>query len=690
MKFAQYLEDTQTPEWRRKYINYKLLKKRISAIRQTYATQNAAQSPTATQVNPEPAVTSEASNMHATSAPNLLHPTISVESTKSSPSHHSEPVDTPSSNNGLGVPTEQRHQRPLSYRSQTAPAPIDSRQRPSRGRVPSFSHLFSSSSSRRFTKLAGPKLHPFSELPLHELMRLLSPPELAFFSTLDAEIEKIEAFYVAKEQEMKNHTELLALQLHELDEHRKLFDAAYPSGTSAMDPLILKFKSKLVKDEEAVLATAKDKGKATINKTVDKLLDNATSSNVQLFQEGNSNLAVQPRLDPEEYQSARRKLKKAVLEHYRGLETLYNYRILNLTGIRKALKKFQKVTKIAAQDAYTTEKVDKTAFASEVGVRSMMDEMEEMYITRFAHGDKKEGLNHASLWSTFVTGLYKSFQPSVRDSIPGWDGLLFVYGVFLIPVVFSVLLGLNITAWSRARINYVFIFEFDLLTRLDHREYFTIPTLLLATLCYSFWLSFAQIGAPTVSPTIWPAVWLGFTTIIMLDPFPILFKSSRYWLLRNVAKLLASGTRRVEFSDFWLGDQFCSLVFTLSNLNLVDFLVDWSILRVDVPHPLLRKDLVYSNHIYLYYFAILSNILIRFIWGSLKMTRRFQWNFFRVESEHIGNVDQYRVTREVPLPYSLDGPRGYDADDDEEGSPSRTWIPQRAIRLRQKRAVPEV
>ncbi|KAJ7276061.1 EXS-domain-containing protein [Mycena haematopus] len=299
----------------------------------------------------------------------------------------------------------------------------------------------------------------------------------------------------------------------------------------------------------------------------------------------------------------------------------------------------------------------------------------------------------------------------------------------------------------------------------------------------------------------------------MLDPFPILFKSSRYWLVKNVAKLLASGTRRVEsvlkFSDFWLGDQFCSLVFPLSSLTLVvcvyadgfssnwrhcgsssrfwplsfalailpflvrviqsikrytdsglnshlinagkygagivsylcyfiwrhkgggygrsfavwvffqtiysitlpvgqDFLMDWSILRLDVPYPLLRKELVYSNHIYLYYFAIPSNILIRFIWilyipaqgpdmmlrsfigGFCEMLRRVQWNFYRVENEHLGNVDQYRVTREVPLPYSLDEPRVYDADDDEDGSPPRTWMPQRAIRLRQKRPVPEV
>ncbi|KAF8186993.1 EXS family-domain-containing protein [Mycena galopus ATCC 62051] len=35
-----------------------------------------------------------------------------------------------------------------------------------------------------------------------------------------------------------------------------------------------------------------------------------------------------------------------------------------------------------------------------------------------------------------------------------------------------------------------------------------------------------------------------------------------------------------------------------------DFLVDWSILRVNVTYPLLRQELIYSNHIYLYYFAI--------------------------------------------------------------------------------------
>ncbi|KAJ7269846.1 EXS-domain-containing protein [Mycena rebaudengoi] len=274
----------------------------------------------------------------------------------------------------------------------------------------------------------------------------------------------------------------------------------------------------------------------------------------------------------------------------------------------------------------------------------------------------------------------------------------------------------------------------------------------------------------------------------MLDPFPILFKPSRYWLLKNVGKLLISGSRRVEFTDFWLGDQFCSLVFTLSNLPLIgcvyskrldadwrkcgtpsslwpltfllavlpflvrliqsirryvdskltthlvnagkygagivsyfcyflwrhrgghhdasfvlwilsnassatyalvwDFLMDWSIFRPHARNLLLRQDLLYSQP--LYYFAIASNTVIRFLWvlyiprkgpdmmlrssfvGFLEVLRRWQWNVYRLENEHLGNVDQYRVTREVPLPYSLDA-RGDGDEEDGRAEIQKEW-----------------
>ncbi len=47
--------------------------------------------------------------------------------------------------------------------------------------------------------------------------------------------------------------------------------------------------------------------------------------------------------------------------------------------------------------------------------------------------------------------------------------------------------------------------------------------------------------------------------------------------------------------------------------------------------------------------------LRNFIFAMLEMLRRWQWNFFRVETEQVGNTDQYRISKDVPLPYRFEG-----------------------------------
>ena len=68
---------------------------------------------------------------------------------------------------------------------------------------------------------------------------------------------------------------------------------------------------------------------------------------------------------------------------------------------------------------------------------------------------------------------------------------MYIYAILLIPVLFSLLVGTNLGVWSKARINYAFIFgacitpssylllmfvltELDVRTQLDHREYFEV------------------------------------------------------------------------------------------------------------------------------------------------------------------------------------------------------------------------
>lgn len=50
------------------------------------------------------------------------------------------------------------------------------------------------------------------------------------------------------------------------------------------------------------------------------------------------------------------------------------------------------------------------------------------------------------------------FRTDTRDAIQGWDALMYIYAVFFVPTLFTLLVGTNLLVWSHSRINYVFIF----------------------------------------------------------------------------------------------------------------------------------------------------------------------------------------------------------------------------------------
>ena len=69
-------------------------------------------------------------------------------------------------------------------------------------------------------------------MSLRELIPLLSPAEAAFFTALDAELDKIEGFFLDREKEFLARGRVLKEQLEELGEHRRLFYVrphAFPS-----------------------------------------------------------------------------------------------------------------------------------------------------------------------------------------------------------------------------------------------------------------------------------------------------------------------------------------------------------------------------------------------------------------------------------------------------------------------------
>lgn len=158
---------------------------------------------------------------------------------------------------------------------------------------------------------------------------------------------------------------------------------------------------------------------------------------------------------------------------------------------------------------------------------------------------------------------------------------MLVYATLFIPVLFSLMVGINVLVWTKLRINYAFIFGeynttsttnqsptprivgLDVKSKIDYQQYIEvrrppasrtflpiihekIPAILLSTLCFSFWLSFSQIGSRTSLHTHWPLIWLGFNTLILCNPFPVCYRSSRAWLFKRFVSLIIAGVRRVE------------------------------------------------------------------------------------------------------------------------------------------------
>jgi hypothetical protein len=626
MKFGQYLHDTQTPEWKKAYIDYRGLKKRINAIRKSQ--QGFDSYVLSSDESPDESVPPRPSDLDSN---DLVLGT-----------HFSEPRTSinlaPSTIPNRGITLREYPARDSASTTEQVQSSLGTSSSTKDRRFSTRSGAFNLTSLRAATRAAqrksfsswhngisdGSQRHPppLTALPLRELLDHLTLHEVSFFTMLDAQLDKVESFYIAREKEMLDRSYMLQIQLNELNDHRTLFHKAYtqvswissaftatknklglkpltPKVSQAkfavsLGPSVLPYKSTRDAspgDGESAASTSARPALPTIRKSgkrsKDPEQDDDSGEEADSIKDVKKKYPIPLSADPDSYLYAKRKLKKAVLEHYRGLEVLHNYRVLNITGFRKALKKFEKVTKISVQEQYMSEKVEKCAFASDKPVRQMMTQMEDMYAAAFARGDKKQankrlrtgGSTRTHHFSAFRAGVYlglgipalfqglvRVFQTDTQQAVPAWDMLLFVYGIILIPVLFSLLVGINMLVWAESRINYSFIFELDVLTQLDYRKYFELPAILLSTLFTAFWLSFNVLNSPGLSPTFWPLIWLAFAVLIIFDPLPFQSRPSRYWLIKNVARQFISGTKPVEFTDFWMGDQFCSMTFTLSNL----------------------------------------------------------------------------------------------------------------------------
>ncbi|CAK7901253.1 protein Syg1p [[Candida] anglica] len=297
------------------------------------------------------------------------------------------------------------------------------------------------------------------------------------------------------------------------------------------------------------------------------------------------------------YLYARKQLKTALLEHYRALSLLKSYRVLNRTALRKITKKFDKASGTSINGKFM-EKVDKSYFQTSDLIDKLFSQVEELFLVFFDPDttDRKQSLEKlksisytmnnienrqpnyyleffsSGLFLGFgfplmVLGLYLAVSGTLAGKIPEGRFLLQIWGGFFIMTIVFLLFGINLMVFDRFKINYKFIFEFNLASALNYKQFFLLPSFAFALFSILMWFSFNNFWPAQFPGRDWPWIYFGVMLVIFLWPGNHFYGSSRKWLQIALWRLLLSGFYPVEFRDFFLGDIFCSLTYTMGNIS---------------------------------------------------------------------------------------------------------------------------
>ncbi|TID14788.1 hypothetical protein CANINC_004459 [Pichia inconspicua] len=311
--------------------------------------------------------------------------------------------------------------------------------------------------------------------------------------------------------------------------------------------------------------------------------NNANSAHIRDFQRRKPH-----KINNVPYFVAKRMIKKAVYELYRSMELLKSYKLMNRIGFRKLIKKYDKATGDTMLNTYMA-KIDESYFSKSDVLDNIITKVEELYTRYFENGNRKIAvtkLRTNEVESTYyladyLSGLffgisipllayafYLGIHLAVDHRLADAKYLSQIWGGFFLVIFMSWLFAINCLVWTKYKVNYKFIFEFNQHDALDYKQYMMLPSLMFAIAGLIAWLSFENYWPNTFSGYDFPWIFVGIAACIIFCPFDIFYLNARLWLLSTLTRLLLSGFYPVEFRDFFMGDIFCSLTYSISNVSM--------------------------------------------------------------------------------------------------------------------------
>lgn len=343
-----------------------------------------------------------------------------------------------------------------------------------------------------------------------------------FWDFLDGQLKKVEEFYRSKEEEATARLDTIKRQLHILRDHRqeevehkraerrelkrKSLEGGEREGLSesSIGPLKNGHSIGGVKHIPHTKDLVRHPIKAAkqVQFGPSPMIMGSATPPTRTLEQIRDYARRQTDDDPS-YNGAKRKLKRAMQEFYRGLELLKSYAILNRTAFRKINKKYDKAVHPNETMAYIA-KVNQAWFVNSGLVDEYITAIEDLYARYFYSANRKVAasklrrknrLPDSFTKSVFRNGLLiglglvLSIEGLVRGSEEYYHNTLYengrlidsptserisyimqIYAGYFLLLLLMFFFCLDARIFHRAKVNYVFIFEFDTRHNLDWRQ----------------------------------------------------------------------------------------------------------------------------------------------------------------------------------------------------------------------------
>ncbi|KAK4367564.1 hypothetical protein RND71_011356 [Anisodus tanguticus] len=296
----------------------------------------------------------------------------------------------------------------------------------------------------------------------------------------------------------------------------------------------------------------------------------------------------------EELRKAEEQIRKAFVEFYQKLRLLKSYSFLNVLAFSKIMKKYDKITSRKASKSYL-EMIDKSYLGSSDEVAKLIERVEATFIKHFVNGNRRKGMKTLRPQAkrethrvTFFMGLFSgcsiALVAAIAVSIRAgnlleheghgqyMDNIFPLYSLFGYIVLHMLMYGANVYYWRRFRVNYPFIFGFNQGTELGYRQVLLLASG-LSVLALTAALSHLDMDMDPKTrkfETVTELIPLSLVIVLLLIifcPLNIIYRSSRFFLIRTAWHCLCAPLYKVTLPDFILADQLTSQVQAIRSLQ---------------------------------------------------------------------------------------------------------------------------